>query len=193
MRLFVAVPLPEAVKGALEETGKLLGRGLPRGAVRWVRPAQMHLTLFFLGETAVSRLPSIQNELALLGKHHAPFLLRLNGLGAFPNQRKPRVIWAGLGGDVAALQALQADVTGRLVNLGWQAEKRPFRPHLTLGRVRDFRRVQQMNWDVGVESLEIGVTAIRLMQSELRPSGAVYTVKQTVLLAPTRLSLDNEG
>lgn len=182
IRLFVAVPLPESVKDVLEETGKLLGRGLPRGAVRWLRPAQMHLTLFFLGETAVFQLPSLQNELNLLSRRHVSFSLCLDGVGAFPNRRKPRVVWAGLGGEVALLQALQADLAARIVGLGWQEEKRPFRPHLTLGRVKDFKKMPQMNWDIAPKRLPFEVTAVHLIQSDLRPSGAVYTVKQIVPL-----------
>ncbi|MCP4417550.1 MAG: RNA 2',3'-cyclic phosphodiesterase [Chloroflexi bacterium] len=95
MRLFIAVPLPQEVKTALETTSANLGRGLSRGAIRWVRPAQMHLTLFFLGETAVSHLPSLQEQLNQLTSQHASFVLQLNGIGLFPNRKKPRIVWAG--------------------------------------------------------------------------------------------------
>jgi RNA 2',3'-cyclic 3'-phosphodiesterase len=183
MRLFIAVPLPESVKIALETASASLGQNLPRGAIRWVRPAQMHLTLRFLGETAVSQLPSLQDQLTQLTSQHPSFVLQLNGIGVFPSRKKPRVVWAGLGGEVAALQALQAGLATRLLNLGWPQEKRPFRPHITLGRVKDAKKAQKLRLDVALAGLEIGVTAVHLVQSELRPSGAVYTVKQIAKLA----------
>ena len=183
MRLFIAVPLPESVKLLLETTARMLAQGLPHGAIRWVRPQQMHLTLRFLGETAVSQLPSLQEQLTQLTSQHPSFVLQLNGIGVFPSRKKARIVWAGLGGEVAALQALQAGLAARLLNLGWPQEKRPFRPHITLGRVKDASKVQQMRLDVELGSLEIRVTAVHLVQSELRPSGAVYTVKQIAKLA----------
>jgi 2'-5' RNA ligase len=142
----------------------------------------MHLTLFFLGETGVSQLSSVQSELNLLASRHAPFTLRLNGVGAFPNRKKPRIFWAGLGDDIASLRALQADLTARLVSLGWQAEKRPFRPHITLGRVKNHKKMVQVDWKGDLARLQFEVTAVHLMQSELRPSGAVYSIKQIVSL-----------
>ncbi|MCP4417549.1 MAG: hypothetical protein GY805_13075 [Chloroflexi bacterium] len=66
--------------------------------------------------------------------------------------------------------------------MGWAKEKRPFRPHITLGRVKNSRKVQQMNWGVELESLKVEITAVHLMQSELRPFGAVYTVKHNANL-----------
>lgn len=177
MRLFVAIDLPEPVKVTLLETVAQMGKRLSDRAVRWVKPEQMHLTLRFLGDTAVSQLPDLQDQLTQLTSQHAPFRLYLNGVGAFPSRKKPRVVWVGLDGDLAILQTMQAELEDRVEQLGWSREKRPFSPHVTLGRVKDARLVQALNWNVDLAEMEFGVTAVQLVQSELRPSGAVYTVR----------------
>ncbi|WP_420628111.1 RNA 2',3'-cyclic phosphodiesterase [Candidatus Leptofilum sp.] len=185
IRLFVAIELPDVVKDVLAETVVYLNHNLPKRAVRWVRREQMHLTLRFLGDTAVSQLPTLQQKLTQLAARHQPFWLRLNDVGAFPNRKRPRVLWAGLAGDLVPLQKMQAELEERVVALGWMREKRPFNPHLTLGRVKDVGRVRDFNWDVQVDEVAFGVTAVRLMQSELRPSGAVYTIQHEAKLTPT--------
>ncbi len=182
IRLFIAFELPEAVKDVLTETAIRLSKNVPDGAVRWVNRAQMHLTLRFLGETAVAHLPALQEQLTQLTAHYPAFRLRLNGVGAFPNRQRPRVVWAGLAGEVAALQALQAELEERVVKLGWSREQRPFTPHVTLGRVKDAGRVQALDWSVGLAELGVLVTAVKLVQSELRPSGPVYTVRHVAYL-----------
>ena len=166
----------------LAETAVCLSKNVPDRAVRWVNRAQMHLTLRFLGDTAVSQLPAVQNQLTELASQHAPFRLWLKGVGAFPNRRRPRVLWADLDGDLGLLRAMQAQLEDRVVSLGWSREKRPFSPHVTLGRVKDARNVPELDWDVDLAEMEMGVTAVQLVQSELRPSGPRYTVKHIARL-----------
>jgi 2'-5' RNA ligase len=182
MRLFIAIQLPEPVKAVLLQTAAQMGHHLPAGAVRWLKPEQMHLTLRFLGDTAVAQLPALQNQLTQLTNGKKPFRLQLNGVGAFPNRRKPRVLWAGLAGELAALQLLQKELEERVMGLGWPEEKRPFNPHLTLGRVKDARKVQALHWEVNLAALEIEVAEVCLVMSELRPSGAFYSVRHIAQL-----------
>lgn len=183
LRLFIAIDLPEMVKDELLRAAAQMGRQLPDRAVRWVKPEQMHLTLRFLGDTAVSQLPDLQNQLTQLTSQYTPFRLHLNGVGAFPNRKRPRVVWVGLGGDVAQLQTMQVALEDRVVALGWSREKRPFSPHVTLGRVKDAKKVQALNWGVDLAKMDFAVTAVQLVQSELRPSGAVYTMRHLAKLA----------
>lgn len=182
IRLFVAIELPDGVKDVLAETAVALSKNIPDQAVRWVRPEQMHLTLRFLGDTAVAKLPTLQDHLTQLTARHPAFHLRLNGVGAFPNRKRPRVVWAGLAGELAVLQAMQAELEDRVVKLGWMREERPFSPHITLGRVKDGGRVQDLDWSVRLAELGVAVTAVQLVQSELRPSGPVYTVRHVAHL-----------
>ena len=184
IRLFMAIDLPEQVKDVLVETAVALSKNVPNRAVRWVGREQMHLTLRFLGDTAVSQLPDLQRELAELVGKHQPFSLRLRGVGAFPNQKRPRVVWAGLAGDLTPLRKMQAEMEERVVALGWLPEKWAYNPHLTLGRVKDASAARGLNWAVKLEERAFGVTAVQLMRSELRPSGPVYSVRQEVALNP---------
>jgi 2'-5' RNA ligase len=113
---------------------------------------------------------------------HPPFSLTVGGLGCFPNFRRPRVVWVGVDGEMDALHALHDAVEGAIAPLGYPTEKRPFNPHLTLGRVS--RRASKGEAAAlgrvleGVRVGELGQIAVggfSLMRSQLRPSGAVYT------------------
>jgi len=183
IRAFIAIDLPPTVKAALAGVAATLGGRVPRGAVRWVRPEQMHLTLRFLGDTPAGRLPALAAALNTLAAGHTPFTLHLSDVGCFPNARRPRVVWVGLGGEEAKLTALVSTLEAALRPLGWPPEDNPFRAHLTLGRVKDERASQGIDWSADVPALEVPVTAVHLIESQLRPDGAVYTVRHTSALA----------
>ncbi len=183
IRAFVAIQLPETVKHSLAQAGQLLATQLPPRAIRWVTPEHMHLTLRFLGETEVTKLPALAAGLDHVGPQHEAFSLNLGQVGCFPNSRRPRVLWVGVQDDASCLQALKKDIDAALVPLGWPAEDRPFQAHLTLGRVKDSRLLRDLNWTAQVEPLPIPVTAVHLIESQLRPSGPVYTVRHSSVLA----------
>lgn len=185
LRLFVALDLPAGAKAALAATVGQLQSVIPAG-VRWVNPAGIHLTLKFLGDTEaglVTPLLAALREMAATGDMR-PFPLHLDGLGVFPNPREPRVIYAGVGGDLDSLVKAQRRGEQAITQLGFPREKRPFRPHLTLGRVRDgvAPAVRRQIGDTiarqaAALSPEYAWTAreIHLIRSVLTPSGAVYT------------------
>lgn len=183
IRLFMAISLPDTVRAALGRVNAELAAQASARAVRWVKPELMHVTLRFLGDTAVSLIPTITAELDHVCAQQQPFNLVISGLGCFPNRQRPRVIWAGLQGDLAQANALAAAVNAFLSPLGGEVEKRPFRPHLTLGRVKDSRKLQGFDWGIEIEERVVGVTAVHLIESQLNPSGPVYTVRHTSYLA----------
>jgi 2'-5' RNA ligase len=88
-------------------------------------------------------------------------------------------LWAGVAGQVGAAGQLKADIDMALIPLGWEAENRPFRPHLTVGRVKDSRKVASRQWPENVRPLAIPVKAIHLVESELTPDGPIYTVRHS--------------
>ena len=190
LRLFVALELPAPVLAALERIQDDLRADRSARAVRWTRPEGIHLTLKFLGETPAARLEAIQAGVRAAAGEHGPLRLRAGGLGCFPNPRAPRVIWVGLGGDLDALGALQGAVEAAIAPLGFPTERRPFSPHLTLGRVRqDASPADVRALGALVERTAIGTigewqaAAVSLMRSELGRDGARYTCLLSAPLA----------
>jgi len=186
VRLFVALNLPEAVRQALwAAVAPLRDLSLP---LRWVRPDGIHLTLKFLGDTPDDRAPHLRHALGRAvgadGSARAarPLVVAVGGFGAFPDVRRPRVVWAGVTGD-AGLELLQHRVERELAPLGFPTEARPFRPHVTLARAtRDAGAAAfaRAGLEAVLERLEFAETALietlDLMRSELRRDGAVYHV-----------------
>ena len=181
LRTFIALPLPTAWVALLEEVIDHLDSAAS-GGVRWVRPSGIHLTLKFLGATDPALAPRILHGLLESMEGALAPALSLSGLGTFPNRNNPRVIWAGVSGDIENLADLQQRVETLAVGLGWAAERRPFRPHLTIGRVRDRisaaerRRLVAAISNCAVPRLASWrPDAVRLYKSELTPRGAIYS------------------
>lgn len=179
MRAFIAFELPESVLAALAAVTADLQRSLPTAALRWVPVGNMHLTLKFLGETQPEQISAISASLQRLGDMYAPVPISLEGLGAFPNLRSPRVVWVDLQAP-AALAQLAAEVEDAMAVLGFGREARAFTPHLTLARVRREAQPRQL---AGLQSAlaQQAVPAANgmleqlvLFESQLKPSGAVY-------------------
>ncbi len=182
IRAFIAVALPDTVKAALVDIAAVLGRALPHGAVRWVRPEAMHLTLRFLGDTDVQRLPDVSAALDTVANANAPLEMVLGAVGCFPNTRWPCVIWVGLTGDELRLLNLKRDLDAALEPLGWLVEDKPFRAHLTLGRVKEDANVRDFAADAAVPALSVPIQALHLIESDLRPDGPRYTTRHTARL-----------
>ncbi|GAB6158085.1 RNA 2',3'-cyclic phosphodiesterase [Desulfotomaculum varum] len=185
--MFIAIRLPDSIKQRLAAAQAVLRQ--TGAAVKWVEHHQFHLTLKFLGETPPPQVPAIVEAIRKCGGAAAPFQLALDGLGVFPDRGKPRVVWAGLGGNRQALLALQACLEQQLMPLGFQPENRPYTPHLTLGRFRqwgeDDELLGQMTRHKHSLQGEWRVTDLFLMQSVLTPRGPIYTTLAEVpLLSP---------
>lgn len=182
MRAFIAVELPQSIKQELGRISAALVGQLPSRAVRGVQPDNIHLTLRFLGDTPITQLPLLSQQLNELAAHHPPFSLHLGQLGCFPNPKRPRVIWTGVAGDLAALLAVKQELDERLAPLGWAVEDKPFSAHLTIGRVGDGRLPPTLNWNLPVNPLPFIVANIHLIESQLTPQGPLYTVRHTAVL-----------
>jgi RNA 2',3'-cyclic 3'-phosphodiesterase len=186
IRSFVAVLLGGAVLEELQVSQRLLKDRLP-DILRWARPEQLHLTLQFLGDIDPDVIPEAGAWLAQACKLHQPFTLSLAALGFFPNPRRPRVLWVGLGDEVNQLLRLQSDVSEAVARFGNHREKRAFHPHLTLARVRPGSRAGPGSWPdasalSGPRPVPWVVREVHLMRSELRPAGAHYTILRSVPL-----------
>jgi len=175
LRAFIAIELPEPVKEALGALSRRLQR--PGERVTWVRTERIHLTLRFLGEIdqeAIVKLSAILSD-AYAGM--APFALSVKGVGAFPNVRRPSVIWAGIG-PVDGVQAAHDAAEQAARTIGLPVENKAFRPHLTLARIRDRRAASALTARLEAERGFVGgeftVGRVSLFSSELTPKGPIY-------------------
>jgi len=184
IRSFVAIELPPDALDYCEEATirakRLLGSA--ESAVRWVRPEGIHITLKFLGSVPGDQVPELARRLTATLANQPVFSLTIHGLGVFPNPRSPRVVWLGLEGDLAALDQAQQRVEEATEPLGYPREKQPFRPHLTLGRVREGMSSEDLaeigrlarEWPEG-SGVSFAATAASLMRSNLGRGGSRYT------------------
>jgi 2'-5' RNA ligase len=186
VRLFVAINLPADERARLyRATADLRGGGHP---ARWVREAQLHLTMKFIGQVRDEEVPPIDTAVGKAAAAGRSFRLHLEGIGGFPSLRAPRVIWLGAEHTTAIL-SLHESLEVALEGVGVQSEDRAFRPHVTLARAR--RGARRSQWG-GIEQLAAGVEfdtdlqvqSLDLMRSELNPRGARYTVLRAHTLAP---------
>lgn len=174
IRAFVAVLLPDDVREAIAHAARPLDRF--RTDVSFVRKENLHITLKFLGETEPERLERVRERLAGCAVRHSSFRVDVAGLGAFPDARRARVLWAGVGEGAEALGALAGDIEAALAPLGFAAEGR-FKAHITIGRVRG-RPPEGLAGALAEPVGALGVVEvaeIHLMQSVLSPGGSKYT------------------
>lgn len=177
IRAFIAIELPESILQTIQEAQDTL-KGYGFG-IRWVRRQGMHLTLKFLGNIRRGDLEQLRGAIEQASLEFLPFSLKGKGIGVFPDIRRPRVVWVGVLGDVEALCAFQRRLESQLKVLGFPKERRPFKGHLTLGRVKD--RVDRTKLGEALEELKGFQTepftagSVVLFESDLRPSGAIYS------------------
>ena len=134
MRLFLAIPIDKQILEAL--TGAVDRLRETRASVRWVRPEGTHLTMKFLGDTDQELIDPLVESLTRVCSSIMPFPMAVTGAGAYPNLRKPRVLWAGVVENSGTLERLWTGVEREAEKLGWEREKRRFSPHVTFGRVK---------------------------------------------------------
>ncbi len=181
LRAFIAVEIPSLLQHTIQESTARLRKTLGDDLIRWVPPQNVHLTLKFLGDISFSNLDLIEQMLTAEAAQHPCFEMQMEGIGSFPNPRRPRVIWVGLHAP-AALESLQRSVESAATRLGYATDEKSFSPHLTIGRVKQNLSVPEIQRiRATLEKTKIGllgvvhVDAVHLFKSELQPSGSVYT------------------
>jgi 2'-5' RNA ligase len=184
IRTFIALELPPAVTLLLHKVQQELKRLKIRA--RWVRPENIHLTLKFLGDINPDHIDKIGAAMAGAAIEFPPVTLTVREIGVFPGIKRPRVIWMGLGGDIRSLLALQGRLEQELAEAEFPKDKRSFKAHLTLGRIKQSVNpavISQMISEYAtLSSDEFVCNQVILYKSDLKPSGAVYSkLKQTNL------------
>jgi len=180
LRAFIAVEIPSEIQQKIHRETENFRRGI-NSLVRWVPPPNMHLTLKFLGDVSPNSVEFLVQMLRNEADHVQNFEIHLAGLGAFPNLKRPRVLYIGIQAP-AALDALARGIESASRRLGYEAEERPFSAHLTLGRVRQsVTPAEQQQIRRAIESTQVDllgtarVDSVHLFKSDLNPGGSVYT------------------
>ncbi|MGV3531818.1 MAG: RNA 2',3'-cyclic phosphodiesterase [Chthoniobacteraceae bacterium] len=188
MRLFLAItPPPEILENVAAVQAQARAQLSFRG-LRWERPEKWHITMQFLGSLEESLVPSLCAALAET-RHPPPFRAILAGPGAFPTMRRPRVLWLGLGGELAALHLLHDGIVAATSTFVSHAETRKFTPHLTLARIQQPLRKPEIKaieaWAQSVQppSTSWIVQEFELWQSTLGSGGSAYTLVQSFPLS----------
>lgn len=184
-RCFAAVSLePALTQEAFRATGPL--RAAVRG-VKWVPADRMHVTMAFYGDVPREQIPPLQGALRATARERPAVSLVLRGAGTFPPRGAPRVVWLGLETPDGGLQTLHRAVARASESCGFPRERRPFRAHLTLGRIRRGKRTPGLREALApLVEREFGrctIDALTLYRSELRPEGPRYTVLERFPLA----------
>jgi RNA 2',3'-cyclic 3'-phosphodiesterase len=188
LRLFIALPIPEPVQAELRRFQCDLKRAVTGEGVKWVKPEQMHLTLKFLGKVESGRVEALIAATREACAGAVAFPLRADGADFFPDERRPRVLWAGLEDETGTLPSLQRAVEGALVTFAEKAEDRPFSPHLTLARIKSLRPdesrllAEQVRRGGHRSFGEWTAAKVEVMQSELHPEGSRHTCLAEIVL-----------
>ncbi len=178
LRCFIAIKMPAEATERLREAQERLQAAEPEW--KWVDPTTFHITLKFLGYVERERLDLTWLNVQAVVQGTLQFSVALRGLGVFPGIRAPRVAWAGISQGGEEMAALAVGIEEVCSRHGFEPEKRPFSPHLTLGRARLPRPSPTLAAVVGeFAQTELGggkIDEVLLMQSTLQRTGAIYTV-----------------
>ena len=178
IRAFIAISLPSSVKElALQVRERFRDCGK---TVRWIDPKNVHLTIRFLGDIPEEKIEPVGQAIEKAVEHFPPFQMKIDGIGAFPNLRHPRVIWMGVAEPTATLIHIEAKISENLAELGLSRDKKKFSPHITLGRVKSNEKKALLSKIIQSQELpgclEIHVKSVELFKSELKPTGAIHSV-----------------
>jgi 2'-5' RNA ligase len=186
LRTFIGVDIGKLIRDRAVSLQEALAR---TGAeVKWVEPENLHVTLLFLGEVDDRTVPDVCRVVAEQVQAHPVFSMSIERVGCFPNPRRPRVLWMGVGEGTQELRAIHDALETALLDLGcYRREERQYTPHITLGRVRSERPAENLaaalakhaGWQGG----QTPVREIQVMSSELTRQGPIYTVLSRAKLA----------
>lgn len=176
IRTFIAIELSDEAKQEIERVIEELKKA--NVLIRWAKSKTVHLTLKFLGGVEEEKLASISESLKKIAKEHTPFGIKMDGIGAFPEWSRPKVLWVGLGGDKSEVISVADEVGSAMAGLGFEKDNKEFRPHLTLGRVKSSKNIEKLKEisdSIEIKAVSIPVSSLVLFRSELTEEGAIHT------------------
>jgi len=173
MRTFIAVDVPDNVKIAVDEYLASI-RGDMDKNIKWVNRENMHFTIKFLGEIRKSELSAIKECVEQTARDFDPFQIELSGFGVFPSESNPRIFWigTGIGGDT--LLDIYQDMETTLENCGYDRDSKTFSPHLTIGRVKKYKKAIFPERIVDFPDTAFEARGLSIIKSTLTPEGPIY-------------------
>jgi len=187
LRLFIAMPLPHEVE---IELSRLLGTLRMKGPdVKWVAANNIHLTIKFLGDTEDKLVPRINAAIDEVAAKFRPFESTIDSVGGFPDLKRPRVIWVGGTSPIEEAARIAKEIDRQMHELRFEKERRPFKSHLTLGRVREGRRVDELAAYLGsfkLEPIPLKLDRLVLFKSTLTPKGSICERLHEVMFGQQR-------
>jgi RNA 2',3'-cyclic 3'-phosphodiesterase len=185
-RLFAAIEIGPVAQSRIADEQERLKETMRASSIRWTKRDQLHITLVFIGEVPDQRAARII-ETMRDAIPHPPFRFELGGIGAFPPRGAPRALWIGVTSGAAQMIRVQSLVADRLEGIGVERERRPFSPHLTLGRWRDSRPSDRPLTSSGQPPTlaRVDVKGVTLFQSRVSSDGSTYTRLVETPLAAT--------
>jgi 2'-5' RNA ligase len=185
IRAFIAFDLPDDVLETISEIQKQLQKkGLK---LRWVSVCNIHLTVKFIGDLPADRIDRVAHIMSESAERFSPITIHASGMGVFPGLRRPNVLWMGIRGEMDLLICFQKTLDENLERIGIRAEKRPFRGHLTIGRVKGDPDMELLKESLRLfddfQTRPFTIKEVKLFQSELTPAGAVYTCIKSIALS----------
>jgi 2'-5' RNA ligase len=177
LRLFISINLESTLNERIEALIKEASLSIE--GVSWVKPANSHITLKFLGATKIEKINEINEKLKFISLRHRAFEMSVEGVGCFPEKRSPRVIWTAIGKGSAEIINLVGDIDTHLFSLGIVKGDKKYVPHISVGRVKRLsNKIQAISSIEKLSGFQIGtmfVNNFSLMQSDLKKEGPVYT------------------
>ena len=186
MRLFVSLNIEESIRARLSEIAGSLRTEIEQqytDSVKWDKPENYHVTLFFIGDVEDHSLPKLINELVFIQKKFTgkEISFSSDNFNAFPDKRKPRILFAGLSNPDGNAYSLSESIRSAMALFGFKDDK-PFHPHITLGRVKKEKRISLAKIEAGKFNIEFTCKEFFLMESNMRQGGSEYKVLRSFIL-----------
>ena len=173
----MAVDISEEARRKVSAYINFLREKFPDVRAVWDKPKKLHLTLKFLGGIDDERLAELIEASEKTARKYSPFKLQIYGTGVFPSPRQARVLWLGVKGEKEKLQVLNGILEKECINFGFEREKRAFKAHLTIARLKESsNELVETHLKENFEPVEFEVSELVIYQSELRPTGSIYSV-----------------
>jgi 2'-5' RNA ligase len=185
-RLFIAVDISDEARKAAADYVNYLKNECPDCRARWTKPKNLHLTIKFLGDAEETHVTELGDAIRGAAAFVSNFQLEINGTGVFPSAKKPNVLWLGIREETGNLGRLAEQLEKKCEHIGFPRDKRPFSPHLTIGRVRDpllAKALADAHIKYKFEPVKFEVNQVVLYESKLDPGGSIYSPLLTASLS----------